>query len=717
MNTVFKIYNGVWLLLAIALATMLLRLSGGRRRLLVVVWFPLQVLALVNLPLGIAQGWVQPRMGSPRPTLDGQKFLAEKDPQTWFLTRALQGVARPPDVIAEAAGASYNRFTRIVMHTGQPTVVGWEWHLKQRGQSPTEIAARFADLETLYAGVDPISRREVLDRYQVEWVVLADVERRGYGLRGSDPLSGVPGLLRFVEHDGAILYRVLPRDFAALGPIETAAELPTGVTVIGTVPERSADVIRSLAIDELGATVVLRDGTLMDLDLLVRQEAVLDSPPCNLTAAARRQSERWAACGDGSLWMRATGNRAWRSAGKIDGVRNLTAAEEVWAWGDGGLWKHRGGTRWEEIFTGFVSAAAARGPGVAWSDGRSVLVGRDDSPFRVDGVLEDIRALAWQGPVLWALDATGLHRSGGAVLRWRRSFEGLESVVAAEGSQTRLWLVLEDGVVLQTSELGCASPWESADGESSVRLDEPRGLAVSPKGWFVVVDTQHHRLRWYSGEGLCLDTEGAEGSEPGQFSEPSGLALSADGTLAVADTWNGRVQLLQPDGAKTVLEGKLYGPREVLWSPDGSLIVADTGNRSLIRYRAPDWQSESLAVLPGPVVGLAWVGGLLAAAIPAEGVIALLDPRDGTVMRNLDVPGWSGGDQQEGYLVLLPSGELAASAPKPGEIWLIDPTGGEPARLLEDGLEGVTDLALLPDGRLLASLTWQDRLVKLGIAP
>jgi hypothetical protein len=147
------------------------------------------------------------------------------------------------------------------------------------------------------------------------------------------------------------------------------------------------------------------------------------------------------------------------------------------------------------------------------------------------------------------------------------------------------------------------------------------------------------------------------------------------------------------------------------------LIVADTGNRSLIRYRSPDWQSESLAVLPGPVVGLAWVGGLLAAAIPAEGVIVLLDPRDGTVMRNLDVPGWSGGDQQEGYLVLLPSGELAASAPRPGEIWLVDPTGGEPARLLEDGLEGVTDLALLPDGRLLASLTWQDRLVQLEIAP
>ncbi len=59
-----------------------------------------------------------------------------------------------------------------------------------------------------------------------------------------------------------------------------------------------------------------------------------------------------------------------------------------------------------------------------------------------------------------------------------------------------------------------------------------------------------------------------------------------------------------------------------------SLVVADTGNRRLMRYRPPDWRAEVLATLSGPVVGLAWAGGLVAAAIPAEGVIALVDPTD-----------------------------------------------------------------------------------------
>jgi len=551
----------------------------------------------------------------------------------------------------------------------------------------------------------------VLDRYDVEWVVLSDIERRRYALRGPDPLAGVPGLMRFAERDGAILYRVLPRGSTTQSPIDLAARLPDGIEVVGQVVESDTDLVRSLALDESGATVVLRDGSIVDLDLAAREVAVLDAPPCNATSVARRGAERWTVCGDGGVWVRRDDQSLWRGAGRIPGVDHLTAADEVWAWSDTGLWKHLGGTLWQQTVSGPVSAAAARGRGVAWSDGTSVWVDRNGSTIAIDGALEEIRALAWQGPILWALDATGLHKSSGAVLRWRRAFDGLEAVVTADGSLTRLWLVLDDGSVLQTSEVTCPSPWQSEDNPSSRGLKQPRGIAVSPDGWFVVADTLNHRLRWYSGQGLCMDSEGAEGNGPGEFREPSGLALAPDGTLAVADTWNGRVQLLRPDGMTLVFKNELYGPRGVLWARDGSLLVSDTGNRRLMRYRPPDWQADVVATLPGPVVGLAWAGGLVAAAIPAEGIIALVDPNSGAVVRTVDVPGWSNGHQQEGYLALLPSGELAASAPEPGEIWLVDPAGVDPPELLQDGLEGITDLALLPDGRLLASLTWQNRMI------
>jgi len=715
MNTLFKVYNGVWVLLAVALGAMLLRERGRRRTLLLAVWLPVQAIAMVNLPLGIAQGWLQPRMVSPRPTLDGQAFLAEHDPQTRFLVRTLQGTALPGEAVAEAAGTYYSRFTRIAMHTGQPTVIGWEWHLKQRGQDPFEIASRFADLETLYAGKDPLARRAVLDRYRVGWVVLADVERDRYGLQGADPLAGVPGLLRLAEHEGALLYRVLPPGAAPSEPITPAVELPAGVGVVGMIPVRSATVVRSLDLDDNGATVVLRDGVVLDLDLTARGAAVLDPPPCDPRSVVRRGEERWTICADGRLWRRLQEGAEWSGAGRLRGAANLSSADELWAWGDSGLWKFQSGANWDRISAGPVTAAAAAGPGIAWSDGRSVWVGRGESSEQVGRTLEGVRSLAWQGSVLWALDDDGLHKSGGAVLPWRPALEELGAVATAAGSSSRLWLVLPDGLLLEPSRTPCMSPWQSASTVPSGGLDEPRGIAVAPSGWFVVADTQNDRLRWYSKHGVCLDAAGSEGSGPGAFREPSGLALAADGTLAVADTWNGRVQLLRTDGSYQVLGGDLYGPRGLLWGPGSTLYVADTGNRRLVRYRPPAWRPELVVELPAPVVGLAWTAGLLAAAVPANGTIALVDPTEGAVVRHLEVPGWRGQDQQEGYLAVLPSGDLVASAPRTGELWLIDPTGTAAARLLRDGLPGITAVILLPDGQLLASQTWEDRLVRVAI--
>ena len=93
----------------------------------------------------------------------------------------------------------------------------------------------------------------------------------------------------------------------------------------------------------------------------------------------------------------------------------------------------------------------------------------------------------------------------------------------------------------------------------------------------------------------------------------------------------------------------------------------------------------------------------------------MVDVATGTIVRTLEVPGWSSGRQQEGYLALLPSGELAASAPYPGELWAVDPAGQTPPRLVRSGLPGLTAIALQPDGQLLGSLSWEHRLVRISI--
>jgi YYY domain-containing protein len=712
MNTLFKIYNGVWVLLALALAVHLLRAPRRRRYLLLATWLPLQLVAMVNLPLGVIQGWRQPRISSPRPTLDGQAFLAEADPQTWFLVRALQAMAQPADVVAEAAKISYSDYTRIAMHTGQTTVVGWPWHLQQRGQSRAEVDARYADLETVYAGIDPAARRALLDRYRVRWVVLADLERTTYGVGRDGLLDGVPGLIEMVASEGAVLYRVEPSGAARLPvPAARSREIPASVSVIGSVPVVGGTVVRALTVDDRGGAAVLRDGTLLGLDAVGRAESFVPDTPCSVTSVARVAGRPWVGCRDGGIWRRE--DEGWRQFGSVAGSANLTAGDDLWVWGEGGLWRHRGGARWSQIDERPLAAAAAVGSTVAVSDGQRVWVRSGSDQHTVGPLQGEVRWLAWQDRVLWALTEIGLYRSGGGVLPWRQSLPELEGVSAIAGGGGRLWLVLDDGVLVQRSAARCTPPWQSS--EEGGDLDQPRDVEASAAGWFAVTDTRNHRVRWYTQRGVCLDRFGTEGGLPGQFREPSGLALAPDGTLAVADTWNGRVQLLRPGGSLQIVGDRLYGPRDVLWTPGGGLLVADTGNWTLLRYSPPRWQREELYRFEAPVVGLAWSDGLVAAAVPVIGQVVLVDPRERVEVRRLEMPGWTSGEQQEGYLAVGPGGGVLASAPATGELWLLDPSGEAPPRRVAEGLPGVTGFAVLGDGRIIASRTWDSALVRLRI--
>jgi YYY domain-containing protein len=713
MNTIFKVYNGVWLLLAAALAMLVFRTGGRRRRILLAVWLPLQLIASVNLPLGIAQGWLQPRKESPRPSLDGQAFLAGEDPETWFLSRALQA-AMPHETVAESAGISYAQNTRIAMHTGQPTVVGWEWHLVQRGQSVDEIKARFADLEVLYSGRDPLARRAVLDRYRVGWAVLGGVERSNYGLDPDATLADIPGVVKIAEAGGAALYRVLPR--AGGDPpvvAQPSVTLPAGVRAVGRLPQPEQSAVRSLHLDDEGAIAVLPDGRMVMLDQAFQELGDARRSECEAASAVRSAGVVWVLCEDGRLArFRGAG---WQPAGRVANARSLAADEAVWAWGEGGLWKLDGGSP-RLVAPGPVTAAAATGAFVAWSDGSRTWIGAaDDRPHEIGSQLDGIRALGWQGSMLWALGRDGLYRSGGGLLPWRRVFDEIGPIDMIAGDIDRLWIVLPDGTVLEEPAAACPPPWAPSSGATTSGLAQPRGLALSPDGWLAVVDTMNHRVRWYSGSGVCLDESGSRGSADGSFHEPSGLALADDGRLAVADTWNGRIQILAPGGEIETAGDSLFGPRGVVWDVDGSLLVADTGNRRLLRLTPPTWEQSVVVELTAPVVGLAWVGDLLAVATPAAGTLALVDPGSGSIARTLEVPGWSNLEQQEGYLVVLPSGELAASAPQPGEIWAVDPTGSNPPRLLRGRLPGVTAMVVRPDGMLVASLTWDHRLIRVDL--
>jgi YYY domain-containing protein len=715
MNTVFKVYNGVWLLLAFALVTVMWRGDHRRRRVALWVWAPLQVAALVNLPLGVAQGLLQPRMQSPRPTLDGQAFLSA-DPGEAFLVAALRGAGRPGDVLAEAARAAYQGYTRLVMHTGQPTVVGWEWHLRQRGQSLDEIRARMDDLETIYEGTDPGRRRKTIDRLRVRWIAVGALERSTYPGLALSPPDDIPGVVVWARGGGATLYRVID-DACSAEPLHTAPTAtapPVGFRATGSLaPESRVLPLRSLDADDDRVTAVSADGALI----------ALGGPappflPCEASAVAGAGDRLVALCIDGRVLSHRSGDDVWRAAGTVGpGAAGLAVADELWAWGPGGLWRESGPGTFVREETFQVRAAAVSGRLLAVATGDDLRLAGPDGWRVRPGAGEGITNLAWTGPILWRTTERGIQFSGAGMAPWSPPVVDSAAVVSMAGDRHALVACDRAGALWTRPTQPCASPFDGRRGRGPGELDEPRGLAMSDDGILAVADAMNHRIQFVTASGICLGELGAEGEEPGAFREPSSVVWGMDGRLAVTDTWNGRVQVLPPDGSPpSVVDASFYGPRDLLWSDDTRLLISDTGNKRLVHCAGPDWTCETILRFDAPPVGLAPLDtGEVAVALPAAGAVAIVDPGSGIETDRIDLPGWDGNHQQEGYLLALPDGHLLASAPRPGELWRVDPSAQRPPERLRADLPGLTGLTLAADGTVLGSLTWQHRLVRISL--
>src|SRR5581483_5372822 len=154
MNTVFKFYYHVWLLLG---------LVGGAS---LAVWLgrparesaaPTRAGALGLTALAVALGAVYPLAATwtksngfrDQPSLDGAAFLERGRSAD---AAAIAWLRQQPEreVVLEAVGGDYQEFARVSTFSGRPTVIGWIGHeLQWRGQLD-EYNRRQQDVETLY---------------------------------------------------------------------------------------------------------------------------------------------------------------------------------------------------------------------------------------------------------------------------------------------------------------------------------------------------------------------------------------------------------------------------------------------------------------------------------------------------------------------------------------------------------------------------------------
>jgi len=181
MNTIFKFYFQGWQLWSVAAACGAAILLDELRGWRAAVWS-------TGLTLLLLLGLVYPALSLPDKTynfsaprgwtLDGSAHLQWDHPSDAAAIAFL--LEAPYGVVAEAVGGQYSYYARIATCTGLPAVIGWPGHEGQWRGSYTEQGDRPLDISILYSTRDWAEARAILDRYDIDYVIVGALERVTY---------------------------------------------------------------------------------------------------------------------------------------------------------------------------------------------------------------------------------------------------------------------------------------------------------------------------------------------------------------------------------------------------------------------------------------------------------------------------------------------------------------------------------------------------------
>jgi uncharacterized membrane protein len=111
-------------------------------------------------------------------SLDGTAYIAAQQPDEMAAAEWLRRA--PAGTVAEAVGGSYTGYGRISAWSGQPAVLGWDFHEMQWRGSTELFGARPGDVQRLYCTRDANEAQTILEQYDIRYVVIGDLERNTY---------------------------------------------------------------------------------------------------------------------------------------------------------------------------------------------------------------------------------------------------------------------------------------------------------------------------------------------------------------------------------------------------------------------------------------------------------------------------------------------------------------------------------------------------------
>ena len=198
MNTVFKLYFQAWILLVLAAPWCWQQLLV--RREVPSLWRNLSMavvgallLASCAYPIGRTMTQMAHR---PVRTLDGNEYLRRDHPNDFAAIEWLRTNVADMPVILEATGNPYSYYARVSSNVGVPTVLGWANHEGLWRGHDQIVGQRRSDVTRIYSARSLAEVQALLDRYQVEYIVVGEVERQDYPAEGLNKFAELREVFR-----------------------------------------------------------------------------------------------------------------------------------------------------------------------------------------------------------------------------------------------------------------------------------------------------------------------------------------------------------------------------------------------------------------------------------------------------------------------------------------------------------------------------------------
>ncbi|MBA3534902.1 MAG: hypothetical protein H0T73_23580, partial [Ardenticatenales bacterium] len=232
MNTVFKFYLQVWVLWGIAAALGAARVAESLPRWLPewrAIWrtgFTTLFAVAMLYPIFATHAKINDRFDrAVGPSLNGAAFMEKATYHDKEHIIELRWDAEAIRWVQETLPGSptileintfprlYGWGNRFAMWTGNPSVIGWDWHQRQQraAANPAEINQRITDVQNIYSTSEADRAHEMMLKYGVEYFVVGGLERAYAQPEGMAKFEAARGRLwdLVYENPEVRIYRVI----------------------------------------------------------------------------------------------------------------------------------------------------------------------------------------------------------------------------------------------------------------------------------------------------------------------------------------------------------------------------------------------------------------------------------------------------------------------------------------------------------------------------